>query len=156
MAWSASAPIIDALVRTGFNGKIIGLEYWESRPAYQKLLALDNILAYHVTHYRPDVLPSKFVVPFVKTNKRSPSALAAIGYEAAKTIGGVYSGAKSSRTPPILENLKRAKEIKGMLSYLRMGWDKSFERAMTISSPIRVCVLHSIRSSSNASTSRLK
>ena len=68
LSWSASAPIIDALVRTEFSGKIIGLEYWESRPAYKKLLTLGKIIAYHVTHYRPDVLPSKFVIPFIKTN----------------------------------------------------------------------------------------
>lgn len=132
--WGVSEPIITELENIDYKGKILGLEYWESKIAYKKLYNLDDMVAYHVTHYRPDFLPSDFVSEFKNTFYRVPSSLAALGFDAASTVTYTYSEANSIRTPPLLEKLKKAKEIPGIISNLRMGWDKSFERAMAISS----------------------
>jgi hypothetical protein len=130
-----SEPIIKELELLGYKGKILGLEYWESTLAYKKLYNLRYMTAFHVTHYRPDILPSSFMGDFKSKFYRIPSALAAIGYDASRTIGSIYSSAKSVRTTPLLDSIKKSKNINGILSRLRMGWDKSMERAMSVSSP---------------------
>ena len=96
---------------------------------------LNSMTAFHVTHYRPDTFSTEFRNNFKIKYFRAPSALAAVGYDAASTLGTVFQKARSVRTPPLLDAVKKSRDITGLLSMLRVGWDKSLERAMSISSP---------------------
>ena len=133
--WSTSSPIIAELQRKGYKGSILGLEYWESRIAYSTLINMKTIKAFHVTHYRSDNIPLEFVSSFQSQFKRSPSALAGLGFDAAQIISQTYFKAKSVRATPLRDAMRKTREFDGLLSYLRMGWDRSVERALSISAP---------------------
>lgn len=133
--WSQSYLAIQALQDAEFTGRVVGIEYWESRASYDFFKFLKNIKAFHVSHYRSDMLPLDFISSFKTLYKRVPSALAGIAYDSSQVILGAYKAARSDRIPPLLSSIKQTHQVEGVLSGLKIGSHRAIERAMTVSSP---------------------
>lgn len=134
-SWFESEKMLLELVADDFQGRVLGLEYWNSQRALTYFSATPKVQAEFISHYRTDLLPPLFIKMFREKHKRIPSPLAAIAYEGGVLITQTYENAKSVRIPPLYAALKDISIKDDVFGPLKMTEEKSLQRPLIITKP---------------------
>jgi branched-chain amino acid transport system substrate-binding protein len=133
--YNAMGPIARQAKASGLKGEMfVGGDGWHADSLIES--AGDEMEgAYFTTHFTPDVPwpdAQAFVTRYKEKFKREPTALAAMGYDAAKVLADALGRAKSDTPEALRDAIQETKNFQGATGSISINAERNADKAIVI------------------------
>jgi branched-chain amino acid transport system substrate-binding protein len=133
--YSAMGPIARQAKASGLKGEMfVGGDGWHADSLIES--AGDEMEgAYFTTHFTPDVPwpdAQAFVTKYKEKFKREPTALAAMGYDAAKVLADAMGRAKSDTAEALRDAIQETKAFQGATGSISINAERNADKPIVI------------------------
>jgi branched-chain amino acid transport system substrate-binding protein len=133
--YNAMGPIARQAKASGLKGEMfVGGDGWHADSLIES--AGDEMEgAYFTTHFTPDVPwpdAQSFVTRYKEKFKREPTALAAMGYDAAKVLADAMGRAKNDTPEALRDAIQETKNFQGATGSISINAERNADKAIVI------------------------